>query len=157
MKMGSRIVWTALMGSAVLAAAGVLVFFVYTMVLRTEYKETAIEINESILKAASPLISCEGKTYPADKGILDYYDRFLLDRNSVVFGKGGPDPSESSIVLTLGEESLSFTGLEDGSAISVCWKTREGTKRYLVRSQTTFMQLSACWKNYARRQEKDAR
>ena len=156
MKMGSRITLTALMASAVLAAVGFLIFFVFMMVLRTEYKEIAFQINESILKASQPLISCEGKTYPADKSALDFYDRFLLDRNTVVFGRSGPDPSESSIVLTLGKESLSFTGLEDGT-ISVCWRSGQGTKHYLVRSQTTFMQLSAYWKNYTRRQEKDGR
>ena len=61
--------------------------------------------------------------------------------------------TEESIILDFGETKLTYTGMEDGSAISIGWETPSHEKHYIVRSSTSFMQLSSYFANCCRKAE----
>lgn len=145
---------TALTLSAVLAFAvtvSVMLFFIYILVLRTGYRSAALEINDAILSGSRTTISRGDETLPASAEVMDYYNRFLLDKYTIVYSRKAAAVTEDSIILGIGNSQLAFTGLEDGTAIAVKWETPVGEKNYVVRSQITFMQLSAYYENYKRR------
>ena len=52
----------------------VLIFFTYTLVLRTDYKSTALEINDAILSGCNMTISRGEDTFPATQETADYYN-----------------------------------------------------------------------------------
>ena len=124
----------------------VLIFFTYTVVLRTDYKSTALEINDAILSGCNMTISRGEDTFPATQETADYYNRFLLLQTDA-FSRRSVPVTDKSIILRIGDNELSFTGLEDNSAIAVKWKTAADDKNYIVRSQITFLQLSAYFSN----------
>ena len=124
----------------------VLIFFTYTLVLRTYYKSTALEINDAILSGCNMTISRGEDTFPATQETADYYNRFLLLQTDA-FSRRSVPVTDKSIILRIGDNELSFTGLEDNSAIAVKWKTAADDKNYIVRSQITFLQLSAYFSN----------
>ena len=124
----------------------VLIFFTYTLVLRTDYKSTALEINDAILSGCNMTISRGEDTFPATQETADYYNRFLLLQTDA-FSRRSVPVTDKSIILRIGDNELSFTGLEDNSAIAVKWKTAADDKNYIVRSQITFLQLSAYFSN----------
>ena len=145
---------TALTVSAVVAfavTASVIIFFIYILVLRTGYRSAALEINDAVLSESSATISRGDETFPASPGVVDYYNRFLLDKYTIVFSRKAAALTDDSIILDIGKNELSYTGLEDGTAIAVKWKTPEKEKNFVVRSQITFMQLSAYYENYRRK------
>ena len=124
----------------------VLIFFTYTLVLRTDYKSTALEINDAILSGCNMTISRGEDTFPATQETADYYNRFLLLQTDA-FSRRSVPVTDKSIILRIGDNELSFTGLEDNSAIAVKWKTAPDDKNYIVRSQITFLQLNAYFSN----------
>ena len=130
-------------------------FFVYTLILRTIYKNTALEINESFRKEGSVTMIRGNESFSIPVSYAEYYDIFLLDRNTVVYSRKPVPAEEETIVLDFGKEQLSFTGLEDGSAIAVCWKTASAEKHFIVRSGTSFMQLNAYYRNCRRKAEEE--
>ena len=141
-------------------AAGVCIaliaFFVYTLSLRTEYRKVCLEINDHILTspASSNFVLKGGMTYPLSDQILEYYNMALLGDNTVVFNRKECEPTAKSIVLVISECTLTFTGLEDGSAVNVRWDTPEDSRSYTLRSSSvSFMQMSAYMNNYLRRTE----
>ncbi|MBO7711448.1 MAG: hypothetical protein J6S83_13345, partial [Lachnospiraceae bacterium] len=71
--------------------------------------------------------------------------------NTAVFSKKQVPETEETIMLDFGTQQLCFTGLDDGSAIAVSWKDPSGERHYIVRSSTTFMQLSAYYTNCRRK------
>ena len=133
------------------AGAAVIAFLVYTLVLRTSYRADAMDINQVFLKKGTVTVSCGEESFQMPAEELEYYDKFLLDRNTIVFSRRIVPETKDTIVLTFGKESLSFTGLEDGSAIALCWKTPDHEKHYIVRSSISFMQLSAYYTNCRRK------
>ena len=136
---------------ALAAAAAVIGFLVYTLKLRTDFRADAMEINNMFLKKGIVNVSCGEESFQFPAEDLEYYDKFLLDRNTVVFSRKRVPENENTIVLAFGNEALSFTGLEDGSAIALCWKTPDHEKHYIVRSSLSFMQLSAYYTNCRRK------
>lgn len=141
-------------GIALAVCAALVVFLVYTLALRTEYRKTCFAINDAILAARGTEMTVErgGERWPLDEKTLAYYNQNLLERNTVVFDRRQAALNEKSILLYLGENRLSFTGLEDGSAINIRWETPEETRSYTVRSSmVTFSQYSAYLSNYVRR------
>ena len=124
----------------------VLIFFTYTLVLRTDYKSTALEINDAILSGCNMTISRGEDTFPATQETADYYNRFVLLQTDA-FSRRSVPVTDKSIILRIGDNELSFTGLEDNSAIAVKWKTAADDKNYIVRSQITFLQLNAYFSN----------
>lgn len=139
--------------AAFAAAAGAIAFTVYVLALRTDYKETALEINDAILAAGKQAaISRGGETFKASGDVTDYYNRFLLDTYTQVYSRKSTQKTDDTITIELGENSLSYTGLEDGTAIGICWETPEKRKDFRVRSLTTFMQLGAFFDNYSRKE-----
>ena len=149
---GFTIFWRIVAVIAFAAAVGVTILIISTLILRTDYKETAYEINQAAAAHLNDaVISRDGTSLPATADVIDYYDRVLLDSTTVVFSSDDAAENEQTIRLDLGNRSLSFTGLEDGSAILVRWTTPDGRKIFRVRSQTTFMQLTAYYTNYEKR------
>lgn len=144
-----------IIGFGVIAA--IIIWFISVLMMRTEYKDTALEINDAFL-AAGPegtTVSQGDITLPATQSLIDYYDRFLLENTTIVFNKKPAEPDETSISLQCGDKTLRLTGLEDGTAIHVCWSTPDQEKNYTVRSQVTFMQLNSYWKNYLRNMSRE--
>lgn len=144
-----------IIGFGVIAA--IIIWFISVLMMRTEYKDTALEINDAFL-AAGPegtTVSQGDITLPATQSLIDYYDRFLLENTTIVFNKKPAEPDETSISLQCGDKTLRYTGLEDGTAINVCWITPEGEKYYTVRTQITFNQLNSYWKNYMRNMSRE--
>ena len=147
-----KIVLRILGAAALLITLGVIIFFAYTLILRNDYRAAALNINEAVLAGGDRITVSRGDTtLPADQRIVDYYNRFLLDGNTAVYSRIGAPLTDQSIRLSFPDGSaLTFTGLEDGSAIALCWATSQGQKQYRVRSSTTFMQLHAFFSNYQR-------
>ena len=140
-----------LCAAALIMAMSVGIFFVYTLVLRTIYKNTALEINESFRKEDSVTMIRGDESLRLPSSDVEYYDMFLLDRNTIVYSRKPVPADEETITLDFGKEQLSFTGADDGSAIAISWKTASAEKHFIVRSSTTFMQLSAYYKNCRRK------
>ena len=151
MKKGSRAALTIISVLAFGAALSVIIFLIHTMVLRTSYRSAALEINDAILSGSRMTISRGDETLPAGPDAVDYYNQFLLFNNTIVFSGKSIPATDKSILLQIGENELTFTGLEDGSAIAVRWKTAKGEKNYIVRSQITFTQLNSYYNNYKRK------
>ena len=141
-------------GIALVVCIALIVFLVYALTLRTEYRAMCLEINDAVLAAnvAERSIERGGESRALDESTLMYYDIFLLDRHTVVFNRKTAEPNSKSILIHLGENTLCFTGQEDGSAINIRWETPDSSRGYTVRSQTSFMQLSAYLSNYLRRE-----
>ena len=133
--------------AGIIMAVAVGVFLGYTLALRTAYKETAYEINESFRTEAAVTMRRGDEEFVLPVSSVQYYDQFLLQPKTAVYSRKAVPSTDETITLDFGKKKLSFTGLEDGSAIAVCWKTPEKEKHYIVRSNMTFMQLSAYYKN----------
>lgn len=145
--------WLTLCGGVAIAAMlALIVFFVHTLSLRSDYRDTCMEINAAILAVPAETCTAEqfGEVWPADDALLNFYDRWLLDRHVTAFSRKDAEPSESSITLGVGPNTLRLTGLEDGTAVALRWETPDGISTYTVRTTgVTFMQLSAYMQNYA--------
>lgn len=134
------------------AAVGVIAFFVYVLVLRTDYRETALEINEAMLASGSRATVSRGDTsLAASAELLDYYNRFFLEGQTLVYSRKSAEMTERTIVLEFGDYKVSFTGMEDGTSIGLHFDMPEGQKDFRVRSTITFMQLEAYFDNYVRK------
>ena len=151
MKKGSRISFIVITCAAFGLAAAVIVFFVYTLRLRTIYRETAIEVNDAILAANDITLSCGSDTFEIAPAAVDYYNRFLLHGKTVVYSRKEVPETAQTIIVNISGSTLSFTGIDDGSAIAVKWKTPQDEKHFIVRSQITYMQLKAYFDNYKRK------
>lgn len=131
------------------AAAGVISLLVYSLVLRTDYKNTALEIDNTVMNnMGHTSVSDEDGTYDVPDTVADFYNRFLLDPGTVVYSRKSAGQTDQTITLVFQNEKLSFTGLEDGTIVQILWKTPEGEKNFRVRSLTNFRQLRAYWDNY---------
>lgn len=138
---------------AIGAAIGVTIFFIYTLMLRTDYKETMLEVNDKVVKYEdSAMIRQGGESLPASPAVVNWYDSFLLSSNTVVYSRDAAEQNEKTIWLILGDSSLAFTGVENDSAIHILWCTPGGEKSFRVRSTTSFNQMEAYFKNYKRRE-----
>ena len=69
---------------ALAAAAAVIGFLVYTLKLRTDFRADAMEINNMFLKKGIVNVSCGEESFQFPAEDLEYYDKFLLDRNTVI-------------------------------------------------------------------------
>ena len=141
-------------GAAVVICLAVIAFLVWSMAMKNSYRALCLEINDAIL--ATPIedcaIGCGGDEYPADKGVLDYYDRFLLEERIMPFSRKTVPADDRTITLTLGDNRLLLTGVGDGTAVNVAWATPAGSRSYTVRSGSIFFsQLRAYYTNYAHR------
>jgi hypothetical protein len=139
----------------VVSAIGVTAFFIYTLTLRTDYKETARQINDVILANRGQAVFRIGETeVPAGTDLTDYYNMFLQDPFTIVYSRKKALPSDDTvIVLEFGQYSLSFEKLEDGSATLITWITPEKQKQFCVRSQISFMMLRSYGENYVQKKE----
>ena len=138
--------------AALAVAVGMIVFFVYTLYLRTSYRNTAKEINlEAAAYQDRAVVQQGNRRFAATRDLVNFYDQFLQDSNTLVYKKGPAEQTDRTIVLEFGEKRLSFTGLEE-DAIHIRWNTPEKESNFYVRSGTTFRQLEAYFNNFARRQ-----
>ena len=138
---------------AIGSCVALIVFFIFTLRLRTEYREVCLEINDAILACAQEdnTIRRGGESAPLSTKATDYYDKFLLDADTAVFNRKVRGLTDRSIRLCFPDHTLALTGYGDGSEIAVRWETPEGVKCYTVRnSVTTFMQLDAYMENILR-------
>ena len=139
--------------AAVGSCLALILFFAYTLRLRTEYREVCLQINDAILASdeASNWVRRGEDIAPLSGRALDYYDKFLLDANTVVFNRRVRDITDGSIQLVIGENTLALTGCGDGTEIHIRWETPGALTCYSVRNTTTsFLHLSAYLDNYIR-------
>ena len=130
-------------------------FLVYVLHLRTEYRATCLEINDQILisPASQNFIQRGEDVFPMSDDLLEYYNMLLLRNDVIVFNRKECELTDKSIALHISDNRLTFTGLEDGSALGIRWETSDGTKTYTVRSSViSFMQMNAYLSNYIRAQ-----
>ena len=150
--MKKRFPWFLLPCIAAFAAViAVSVFLIYTLVLRTGYKEDALEINEAFHTHSEAVLSRGDLSFKVQTTDIEYYDQFLLAKGTAVFSRKPVSETNDTIQISFGSEKLSFTGIEDGSAIALCWKTSEKEKHYIVRSQITIYQLNSYFENLHRK------
>lgn len=142
---------------AILAAAAMIAFLVFTLRLRAEYRDTCIEINEAILNSrgtSARTISKGGQSCPLDDRAADYYDMFLLDGKTVVYNRKSYEPDGSCLILSFPGSRLILKDIDAGIRIGVRWETEEGARCYSVACGTyTFMQLESYFKNMVRHAE----
>ncbi len=138
--------------AALAAAIGAITFFTYTIVLRTDYKNTAIEINDAVLSFGGQTTIRQGNTQlDASAPIINYYDRFLLAPKTQAYSRKSIPENDHTISISLGPNRLSFTEGEDSWTTCILWETPEKQKSFCVRSQVTFIQLEAYFHNYEKR------
>ncbi len=140
-------------GTAIGICLALIVFFIYILVLRTEYRATCLEVNDVILHSdlRQGTVERNGKEWPLSREVLEYYNMRLMGENVTVYSRRDANPNEKSIWIRLGDYTLCFTGLEDGHAIHVSWKTPRERKSYMLRSESvSFVQDSAFLSNYVR-------
>ena len=126
-------------------------FFIYILVLRTEYRATRLEINEAVLNAniGSASIERGGESWPLSRDVLEYYNKQILGDGMTVFNWKGAEPDENSISICLGEKTLCFTEAGDSSVIYLSWCTPEIQKTYSIRGPAgSFRQASAYLSRY---------
>ena len=142
--------------AAFVMAAAVIAFVVYVLVLRTNYKKTALEINEAFRTTApeSVLVAQGDTQLPADRQVTEYYNKFLLYEKTVVFNRKKTEKTEKTISIIIKDCEFDLTGVEDGSAVAIRWKTPEKEEFYTVRTEVTFIQLDAYFQNYKRKVKK---
>ena len=134
-------------------------FFVHTLRLRTEYRKTAYEINESVLRAdpEESFLTFRGDTVPLSKKALDYYDQVLLAENTMSASRKKTEPDTGSIILSFDGGTLTFTQTHpDGHSFCVCWEKEGVVKSYeLTSGDITYMQMSSYATLYIRNLEKE--
>lgn len=142
---------------AIGVCVALIAWFVSILRLRTEYREFCLDVNDVILAtpAKERFIQQGDVKLPLSMNDLDYYNMLLLDSTVVVISREDAEPKDSSIRISLGDNSLIYTSVEkDGSLIALRWETPEGTRSYFIRSgQVSFMAMSAYFKNLARKAE----
>ena len=139
--------------AAFAAVIAVSVFLIYTLMLRSSYKADALEINEAFCTHTAAVLSRGDLSFQVKPTDIEYYDKFLLDRNTAVFSRKAVPETDDTIRIDFGSEKLSLTGIDDGSAIALCWNSRGKEKHYIVRSQITIFQLNSAFENYHRKAE----
>lgn len=143
-------------GLAIGICVALIVFIIWVMVLRTEYKQTCLKINDCILASTEDqrFILKDGERYPLSFEVLEYYNQYLLDKKSIVFSRKAVEPTDKSIVLRFSDNTLTFAEIEDGTAVHLIWETPSETKHYKVRNENyTFRSLNSYMKNYLRKTE----
>lgn len=138
----------ALGGTVVVLAVCTIGLVVYTLYLRTRYKETVRQIADHAngIHQTDMSITYHGETLRASDSEVNYYlFVFMLSPYTVPYNRAKHPQSEDSIVLTLGDSALVFTPLPDAdkSNIHVSWKTPEEEICYTLRSDMTFRQLES--------------
>ncbi len=147
-KLGRAILF-ACAAAAILIGVALIVFFVHTVRLRNEFRMTRIRINE--VMCASDLerctLQCGDETLPLTQPSLTYYNMYLNSPYTLVYNRRRAPQTEQTITLRLQGGTLSLTGLEDGTAVNVCWESGGKTLSYTVRNEAqTFTQLTAYFK-----------
>ncbi|MBQ6551518.1 MAG: hypothetical protein IJL78_08940 [Lachnospiraceae bacterium] len=141
-------------GLAIAVCLALIGFIAYILVLRTDYKETCLEINDMIVASPSDrnFVVRDGETYPLSEEALNWYDQIFLDRKAVVMNRKEAEPDKNSIVLLISDCTLTLTGQDDGTAFAMCWETPDGVKHYQVRSTNyTFTSMNSYLKSYLKR------
>ncbi len=140
--------------AAVAIALAVIGYFVYALHLCTSYKNDCKTLNQAIVGSPDTLQTVARGT---DKPLkitdqdLNYYASFLLDRQTVVAGRGGFEENEKTIVITLSGArfSLSDAGTDrETSTVGVHITIGDRDLSYRVLTKTTWMQLSAWYTNF---------
>lgn len=123
-------------GTAFAVSLALILFFIYILVLRTEYRSACLEINDVILATDQSELTVErgGEVWPLSQNALEYYNMRLLGEQVIVYNRANRDLTDESIIIHLGDNALSFTGWGDGTAINIHWETPRGLKTYTVRS-----------------------
>ena len=123
-------------GAAFAICLVMILFFIYILVLRTEYRAACLEINDAVLATDPGEVYVErgGEQWPMSHDALEYYNMRLLDEYVIVYNRANKELTDESIIIRLGDSTLSFTGYEDGTAINIHWETPFGLKTYTVRS-----------------------
>ena len=85
--------------AALAMALGVGIFFIYTLVLRTEYKNAALDMNEPFRQSASVTLLRGDESFSVPTDQVEYYNTFLLDQNTTVFSKKQVPETEGTITL----------------------------------------------------------
>jgi len=141
-------------GTLALGIAVVMIgFMVHILSLRSEYRSFCLEINDAVLAspAGSSSISRDGESAPLTDAALNYYDVFLLDEGTLVYNRRAAEPTDRSITISLPRKTLTFTPLDEGTAVNLRWETPEGVRSYSVRAAyITFEQLSSYLDTYLR-------
>ena len=133
-----------------------IIFVVWILVLRTDYKKTCLEINDQIVISQTDqnYVIRDGQTYPLSSEVINYYDEFLLDKKVIVYNRKAAEPDKNSIVLKINGRTLTFTGQDEGTSVNIRWETGEGVKNYSVRTGSiSYMMLNSYMKNYIRKTE----
>ena len=123
-------------GLAFAICLALILFFIYILVLRTEYRAACLEINDTILATEPGEVTVErgGEQWPLSHDALEYFNMRLLEEQVIVYNRANKELTDESIIIHLGDSTLSFTGYEDGTCINIHWKTPRGLKTYSVRS-----------------------
>ena len=136
---------------AVGAAIALIVYFVYILNLRTEYRAVCLEINDCVLasrRRSDNRIEKGEKSCPLPDSALDYYNQFLLDGKTVVYSRKSFSPDEKCLILYFSGCRLVLREMRDGFDIGVRWETPEKTVCYTVAcGNYSFPQLNSYFTN----------
>ena len=108
---------------AIGSCLALIVFFVHTLLLRTQYRATCLEINDAILASSAEqnTIQRGDEVYPMPDYVLEYYNILLLEEDTLVRDRSSLPPTAKSIILHISDNSLTFTPVpDDAYAFNLC-------------------------------------
>ena len=120
-----------------------IIYFSYLMVMRAQWRSLKNDIADAIndSRYASPKMYCGGNELPFTQRDELYFSKFITDPYFIPIKAGEMEIGERSLVISLGESSLSFApGGEDG-VIYVRLDSPSGSKGFYVRSPVDFAHL----------------
>lgn len=140
-----------LLGAAVILALSVMIFSIYTLALRSSYRKTVQEINQTVLDADYREVTAthNGVTVKADKLFVQQFNSVLSDQNTRAKNREAVYNHGDLIGFDFGSGILEFCHADDkGTAINIHWQTEDQDKYYTVRSEVSYKQLEKMWKDY---------
>lgn len=134
---GILLAWCALAVGSIVTG---FTFFAWTLILRNDFRMTRLRIGEAM---RSPLtMECGGVVLPLSMQAQKFFNMYLNNPHTTAYNRKPAPVTEETITLRLRDGTLSFTGVEGGQAVNICWRTDVETQYYTVHNrQMRFLQM----------------
>lgn len=128
-----------LAGIAFAVALGFIIFMVWSLKLRTEYRGFCLDVNQKVLEArtmSSRRLSADGESCEISHSDLDYFNRLLLDGKTLVSSRKDIPPDEKSISLEFAGARLIITDQggdkDEGWLLALRWELKDEVRTYTI-------------------------
>ena len=143
-------------GIALSVMLGFIVFMIWALKLRTEYRTFCFEtVNQKVLEASamsSRKLIMDGESCEISNKDLEYYNKILLDAKTLVASRKDILPDENSLTLEFAGARLIITdqggNKDDGWGLALRWEYKDEVKTYTIINGGNFSFLNL--QSYAR-------